>query len=59
MHIMTEKSASTSSGLAKAFPGLDDGTDGDFPEELISMKMTPDGTAWWLVGQMGHIREVR
>lgn len=23
------------------------------------MKMTPDGTTWWLVGQKSHIREVR
>lgn len=57
--LITEKTASTSTGLVEAFPSLNDGEGGDFPEELISMKMTPDGTKWWLIGQMGQIREVR
>ena len=56
--VFAVKSASTAAGLVLAFPDLDDNEDGGFPAELISMKMTPDGTAWWFVGQRGHIREV-
>lgn len=54
---IAEKPSFTSSGLSKAFPKLDDSK--DVPDQLVAMKMTPDGTAWWLVGQTGHIREVR
>ncbi|CAM9680684.1 unnamed protein product [Pylaiella littoralis] len=42
-------------------PGLNEVfslSDNDFPDQFLSMKMTPDGTQWWLLGQSGEIKSV-
>ncbi|CAM9310804.1 unnamed protein product [Pylaiella littoralis] len=32
--------------------------EGGYPAQLISMKTTPDGSQWWLAGQLGQIKSV-
>ncbi|CAN0382047.1 unnamed protein product [Pylaiella littoralis] len=42
-------------------PGLNEVfslSDNDFPDQFLSMKMTPDGSQWWLLGQSGEIKSV-
>ncbi len=39
--------------LVEAFPDV------DLPAQPIDMRMTPDGTKWWIVGMEGEIIEVR
>ena len=38
------------------FPGLDNEV--DFPTATISLRQTPDGSEFWLVGQQGEIKKV-
>jgi len=38
--------------LVEAFPGI------DLPTKPMDMRMTPDGTKWWIAGQLGEIVEV-
>ena len=38
------------------FPGLDNEV--DFPTATISLRQTPDGSEFWLVGQQGEIKSV-
>ncbi|CAM9927960.1 unnamed protein product, partial [Ectocarpus sp. 4 AP-2014] len=42
-------------GLVKAFPGL---SDSSIPDEPVDMRMTPDGSKWWILGLKGQIVEV-
>ncbi|CAN0005800.1 unnamed protein product, partial [Ectocarpus sp. 4 AP-2014] len=42
-------------GLVKAFPGL---SDSSIPDEPVDMRMTPDGSKWWILGLTGQIVEV-
>lgn len=44
-------------GLNKVFPDLDN--ENDFPTATISMHQSPDGSMFWLMGQLGEIRKVR
>jgi len=39
--------------LVEAFPDV------DLPAQPVDMRMTPDGTKWWIVGMEGKIIEVR
>ncbi|CAM9894089.1 unnamed protein product [Pylaiella littoralis] len=42
-------------------PGLNevfDLSDSEYPDQFLSMKMTPDGSQWWLLGQSGEIKSV-
>lgn len=41
----------------KVFPDLD--VKRDFPKDTISLRQTPDGKWWWLMGQRGVIKKVR
>lgn len=43
-------------GLNEVFPDLDN--DDDFPDATISLRQTPDGSEFWLVGQQGEIKKV-
>ncbi|CBJ29140.1 conserved unknown protein [Ectocarpus siliculosus] len=42
-------------GLVKAFPDL---SDSSIPDEPVDMRMTPDGSKWWILGLKGQIVEV-
>jgi len=42
-------------GLVKAFPKI---SEDDVPDQIIDMRMTPDGNYWWLAGMEGEIVEV-
>ncbi|CAM9121681.1 unnamed protein product, partial [Hapterophycus canaliculatus] len=42
-------------GLSNFFPNLDDD---DFPSQTISLKQSPDGSMYWLVGQAGEVKMV-
>ncbi len=42
-------------GLVKAFPKV---KEDDMPDQIIDMRMTPDGNYWWLAGMEGEITEV-
>lgn len=42
-------------GVVKAFPDM---SDDDLPTQPIDMRMTPDGTKWWVAGLEGEIVEV-
>ncbi|CAB1115398.1 unnamed protein product [Ectocarpus sp. CCAP 1310/34] len=42
-------------GLVKAFPDLSDSL---IPDEPVDMRMTPDGSKWWILGLKGQIVEV-
>ena len=44
-------------GLNKLFPELDN--EKDFPAQTISMHHSPDGSMYWLGGQLGEIKKVR
>ena len=37
--------------LVEAFPDI------DVPTQPVDMRMTPDGTKWWIVGMEGQIVE--
>lgn len=38
------------------FPDLSN--EDDFPGKTISMRQTPDGSEFWLMGQLGEIKKV-
>eukprot|EP00752_Nemacystus_decipiens_P008422 g7528.t1 len=42
-------------GLIKAFPDI---SDGDLPTNPLDMRMTPDGSKWWVLGLEGEIVEI-
>lgn len=44
-------------GLNKLFPDLDN--EEDFPAQTTSMHHSPDGSMYWLGGQLGEIKKVR
>lgn len=41
--------------MTPAFPSLPEET---LPPEPMAMHMTPDGTAWWIAGMAGQIKQV-
>eukprot|EP00904_Undaria_pinnatifida_P003872 jgi/Undpi1/13486/HiC_scaffold_8.g03145.m1 len=43
-------------GLNEVFPDLD--SDDDFPDATISLRQSPDGTMYWLMGQQGEVKKV-
>eukprot|EP00904_Undaria_pinnatifida_P003870 jgi/Undpi1/13484/HiC_scaffold_8.g03143.m1 len=43
-------------GLTEVFPDLD--TDLDFPANTLSIHQSPDGSMYWLMGQLGEVKKV-
>lgn len=43
-------------GLNELFPDINEDT--RFPKQLVSMRQTPDGSMFWLVGLEGQIKKV-
>lgn len=44
-------------GLTEVFPDLDN--ESDFPEKTLSIRQSPDGSMYWLMGQEGEVKKVR